>query len=725
MVRLWTMRRGSKAELEDGCGLCSPGRWPLSVRWLPGGRTLDLARGLLDEAMARWEAELSPSLERLTATAAAGKLASSPFDQTLVEDFRAALIEALESQGFRARPRSADRPQPLQIRLLQGLAQASKDPECRLFDWLGEGVRLGVRGKLPRAPAVYDRKTKWSVPEYEGEEIVAWADNYRSIQDKPELVEKQFAEEIELGMMEKITLAEATRRWGGDLTIAALGAVPKASDKDEFRIIYDATHDVRVNNRIRVRDAVRSPTVVHARTLIHHLSLQPDEPRLAITFDVAKAHRTIPVHPDDQGFQCCQSTTGSEEVYVNLVGTFGVGSAGYWWGRAFASVMRIMHFLLDHRWAIWALVYADDGMMIAVGPDYQRRLWRALFLLTVLGAPLAWHKTTGGLRYGWVGYEFDLLRYEIGISDKKQRWVLEWIDGRLKDGMVTGSYMREGLGRLSFVAGPLFHLRPLLGPIYAFVAVLHKAGVAQIPLMVRLILQAFYASIRNSCMIPCSVRHETVGDVFRVDAKAQGNNVVIAGWKTGPTPDPSTADWFALTLTKEEVPFVFMKGEPYKVVASLELLAILVGLILFVDVPGEGVSRTGFISFAAFTDNQGNQHLLERYLSTKLPLGAVLIEVAAQLQRRRLDISLEWVPRDQNEEADALTNGDYILFDMSRRVQFKFLDLPFELLKDLAQHMEDFHSEVEERKLRQAELRDRLASTRTARREQLRLREPW
>ena len=30
----------------------------------------------------------------------------------------------------------------------------------------------------------------------------------------------------------------------------------------------------------------------------------------------------------------------SEDVYINKVGTFGVSSAGYWWGRAGGAIMR-------------------------------------------------------------------------------------------------------------------------------------------------------------------------------------------------------------------------------------------------------------------------------------------------------------------------------------------------------------------------------------------------
>eukprot|EP00972_Heterocapsa_arctica_P108077 15917341-Heterocapsa_arctica.AAC.1 len=66
---------------------------------------------------------------------------------------------------------------------------------------------------------------------------------------------------------------------------------------------------------------------------------------------------------------------------------------------------------------------------------------------------------------------------------------------------------------------------------------MHNSSVATILLMARLVMQTFTKAITQVRMAPCTVKHEAVSDVFRVDAKADGNNVVIAGWKTG-EPNP-------------------------------------------------------------------------------------------------------------------------------------------------------------------------------------------
>ena len=74
------------------------------------------------------------------------------------------------------------------------------------------------------------------------------------------------------------------------------------------------------------------------------------------------------------------------------------------------------------------------------------------------------------------------------------------------------------------------------------------------------------------------------------------------------------------------------------------------------------------MSCSASTDNLGNACVLRRWLTARFPLSCVVMEIAAILQQRNLDLSLEWVPRLQNTEADALTNADYRGFNPALRL---------------------------------------------------------
>ena len=55
-------------------------------------------------------------------------------------------------------------------------------------------------------------------------------------------------------------------------------------------------------------------------------------------------------------------------------------------------------------------------------------------------------------------------------------------------------------------------------------------------------------------------------------------------------------------------------------------------------------------------------------MSTKFPLSAVVMELSEQLEARGSWLKLAWVPRQQNEEADASSNEQFDGFDMDKRI---------------------------------------------------------
>ena len=114
-------------------------------------------------------------------------------------------------------------------------------------------------------------------------------------------------------------------------------------------------------------------------------------------------------------------------------------------------------------------------------------------------------------------------------------------------------------------------------------------------------------------------------------------------------------------LDRKTAPWAFSKGEPFKVVAALELYATLLCVMAFGDAWSKAAS--GRITITGATDNRGNSQVLGRLMSSKFPLVVVLAELAAQLKKRCLRLDLQWVPRDENEEADGLTNLDFSGFD--------------------------------------------------------------
>ena len=135
-------------------------------------------------------------------------------------------------------------------------------------------------------------------------------------------------------------------------------------------------------------------------------------------------------------------------------------------------------------------------------------------------------------------------------------------------------------------------------------------------------------------------------------------------------------------MTAEEYPWVFEKGRPFKVIAALELLAVLYGIVLLVP-GGDYRDALARVPISAGTDNQGNDFLVRKMLTTKFPLCLVAMELASQLTVRHLDLRLAWRRRDRNEEADALTNEDFSAFDPAHRVNASGASKHFMCLKEM------------------------------------------
>ena len=79
----------------------------------------------------------------------------------------------------------------------------------------------------------------------------------------------------------------------------------------------------------------------------------------------------------------------TEDVYLNKVGTFGVTSAGYWWGRAGGAAMRLGHYMVGHHDALWAVLYSDDGKLTCRTDYPERGLLMYLLTLILVKLPIA------------------------------------------------------------------------------------------------------------------------------------------------------------------------------------------------------------------------------------------------------------------------------------------------------------------------------------------------
>ena len=721
---LMTWKKGQPRELADGGGLCSPGKWPLNRRRYENGEASSELRAVILKALDSLGD--GSAQRRLVFELAAGRFGVSPFPEEMVSGVRRDWAAMLAARGHPRSPSPVDMPQSIDMRLLEAVAAAAGDPDAGVASQAAKGVRTGILSTLPRTPAIFEAKSKWPLPD---ESDRSWSgersrDNYISAAERPDVLRRQFDEEVEQGMMEKLSLAEARRRWGQHLVLASLGAIVKDVEKDEWRIIHDASHHVHLNHRIRIRDQARMPAWQDVSRVLEEMQQDGHGVHFVIKYDVSKAHRRVPIVEEEWGLLACRASSSGgtspaedETVYVNKVGTFGVSSAGYWWARVFALVIRILFWLSSADLPLYHLVYSDDGILAAAGPRFEKVLLFALFVFQVLGVPLTWRKVRGGIQVDWVGYVVNVKDFQLGLSARRLDWAAAWCSKVAAADRVSVKEVQEGLGRLVFVAGPLAYARPFLGPLFAWVAACPLGATLRPPKIVRLVLRWFARTAAAHPWKKCRVGSSSIGETFRIDAKAEGpDTVVLGGWCTLGTAAPGQARWFSHKVARAEAPWAFEKGQPQRAVAALELLAVLYGVALLVPpVPGDCLKR-GSVEISVGTDNQSNSRLANKWITTKLPLALVAMELATQLADRHLELDLKWRRRDLNQEADALTNSKFEGFDPALRVDASRVADSFSCLHELNEALTTMDAKPSA---------EPQAAAGPAKRGRLREREPW
>ena len=218
-----------------------------------------------------------------------------------------------------------------------------------------------------------------------------------------------------------------------------------------------------------------------------------------------------------------------------------------------------------------------------------------------------------------------------------------------------------------------------------------------------------------------------VGEIFRTDAKAEGEDVVIGGWESKGGAKPGESKWFATRLTEQNCPWLHCRGEPFRVIAALELYSTLFGILAFMP-EGGGCEGFGLVTGSAITDNRGNAYAVGNMMSTKFPLNVLLMEVSEQLEKRGSWLRVEWAPREQNVHADALTNMELAEFDPQLRVDIDPSTVSWVLLTTMIEAGGNLSKELAEKKAKKKEERTaarRAKRQRKSREDALRVRDPW
>ena len=126
------------------------------------------------------------------------------------------------------------------------------------------------------------------------------------------------------------------------------------------------------------------------------------------------------------------------------------------------------------------------------------------------------------------------------------------------------------------------------------------------------------------------------------------------------------------------------------------------------------------------TDNQGNGHALSKLHSCRFPLAAVIMEMSEELKARAMTAEVQWAPRETNEEADALSNLQFVGFSAECRVAVSIPDIRWHIFRSSSPAGAEFEIQARANRERHGPLRRCLKRERHKKpEERLRLRDPW
>jgi hypothetical protein len=256
-----------------------------------------------------------------------------------------------------------------------------------------------------------------------------------------------------------------------------------------------------------------------------------------------------------------------------------------------------------------------------------------------------------------------------------------------------------GWGRLGAAVQRSIHYL-LVAPLATWLALFADDALMIAP-FIKTIL-TFLRNIMKGCRAVKVSLHQQVGggawEFLRADAKAEGYDVCIGGWEVrsleGEVVDTMGSRWFALRLDRKNAPWAFGRGEPYRTIASLEMLAARISVMLFIT-GRTGGGGPGVVSAGGTTDNKGNTFVVCKLVTTQFPLLAMEAELATIMEDRCLVMDLNGKPTDQNKEADALSNFAFVRFDVSRRIPVVLEELKFNVLHVLLRDGDAFYRDLQ------------------------------
>ena len=147
--------------------------------------------------------------------------------------------------------------------------------------------------------------------------------------------------------------------------------------------------------------------------------------------------------------------------------------------------------------------------------------------------------------------ETEYASYRLGLTERRSKWLIDWLRDKVEAGHVSATEMAQGLGRLGFAAISLDWERPFLGPLYAWSSAIQgKPGLMKIPAMLRVLFLWLADRFEKGDRLQRPQR-PPIGEPpvsFFTDAKAENGRAWIGGFLEISPGQPGP--WFSLEVER-------------------------------------------------------------------------------------------------------------------------------------------------------------------------------
>ena len=290
-------------------------------------------------------------------------------------------------------------------------------------------------------------------------ELITHEKPWSSAQKDPVLARSLLMQDVDAGFayILKNGFDEASQRWGRNVAAGKLGTVQVAGKKP--RLIGDGSIS-GANGTCKILESTRLPGLSGVQRFLS-LCDQSDG-WVALSFDVAAAHKRVLVKEEEQGFGCFAL---GEEVFVYRSCYFGAKYSAYWWSRVGAWLVRMLHRFIYIRHGCF--LYVDDGIILLPASSAPLLACACLAFLAALGVPLSWRKVRLGREIVWIGWKFVFSVPCASLPDDKRAKLLDVLQPLLVAGSrVRRKHVEHCVGILLWFCAGISWLRPWLQSFY-------------------------------------------------------------------------------------------------------------------------------------------------------------------------------------------------------------------------------------------------------------------